>query len=84
MERFESRFRLANKALIKLIQDFHLILTLYCYQLVTKTIFIDRPDAEEKNTLAYYFGEKGANLFIAGASNLRRKNQKNLTSPFHH
>lgn len=78
-EKVESRFRLANKALIKLIQDFHLIQTLYFYQIVTKTIFIDRPDEEEKNTLAYYFGEKGANLFIAGASNLRRKNRNNLT-----
>lgn len=79
VEKVESRFRLANKALIKLIQDFHLIQTLYFYQIVTKIIFIDRPDEEEKNTLVYYFGEKGANRFIAGASNLRRKNLKDLT-----
>jgi hypothetical protein len=61
----DTRFRIADERLIKLIQQIHLIEKVYFHKTLMKVVFIGPPDTDEKDIFAYYFGKKRVGHVIA-------------------
>jgi hypothetical protein len=74
----DTRFRIADKRLIKLIQQIHLIEKVYFHKTLMKVAFIGPPDTDEKDIFAYYFGKERAAHVIAFLSSKRTHFLKTL------
>jgi hypothetical protein len=74
----DTRFRIADKRLIKLIQEIHLIEKVYFHKTLMKVAFIGPPDTDEKDIFAYYFGKERTAHVIAFLSSKRTHFLKTL------
>jgi hypothetical protein len=79
MNKKDARWRIADKRLINLIQQLRIIGTIYFRKIIMKVAFIDTPDDDEKEVIAYFYGEKRAGHLLAFLNDRRKEYLKTVT-----
>jgi hypothetical protein len=79
MNKKDTRFRVADKRLINLIHQMRIIAAVYIQKVIMKVAFIDRPDDEEKQVMAYFYGKERASHFLTYLNDRRKEYLKTVT-----